>query len=134
MTAQPGFVQPPSWAVWLVNLFTPAEEAESIQGDLLEEFSHIASKAGVAAARSWYWRQTVKTVAYLSVTGFRIAPWSSAAAVVGGFLLLGFVSKWCELGIFAVLHRYRVFDHYFKVYVFVATDGMRSDTSSSLFS
>jgi hypothetical protein len=53
MTFQAEFVQPPRIAVWLVNLFTPAEEAESILGDLLEEFSHLASKSGVAFARSW---------------------------------------------------------------------------------
>ena len=53
MTSEPNFVQPPRIAVWLVNLFTPAEEAESILGDLLEEYSHLESKSGVTFARSW---------------------------------------------------------------------------------
>jgi hypothetical protein len=44
-------VQPPRLAVWLVNLFTPYEQAESIPGDLFEEFSAVAPKSGVASAR-----------------------------------------------------------------------------------
>jgi len=43
--------QPPRGAVWLIELFTPYEQAESIPGDLLEEFSDLASKSGVAYAR-----------------------------------------------------------------------------------
>jgi hypothetical protein len=124
MTSQADFVQPPRIATWLVNLFAPAEEGESILGDLLEEFSHLASKSGGAVARSWYWRQTVKTIAHLVGSGLRGAPWSTTAAVVGGFLLLRFVSGLPEQAIFAVLHRYRVFDHHFNAYVFFATDGI----------
>jgi hypothetical protein len=62
-------------------------EAESIQDDLIEEFSLLASKSGVASARRWYWRQTMKTVPPLAGVGFRTAPWMTTAAVVGGFLL-----------------------------------------------
>jgi hypothetical protein len=124
MTSQADFLQPPRIAVWLVNLFTPAEEAESIPGDLLEEYSHLASKSGVAFARSWYWRQTVKTIAHLVGIGFRIAPWSTTAAVVGGFLLVRFGSGLPEQAIFAVLRRYRVFENHFNAYVFFATDGI----------
>ncbi len=124
MTPQADFVQPPRIAVWLVNLFTPAEEAELIVGDLLEEFFHLASKSGVAFARSWYWRQTVNTIAHLVGIGFRVAPWLTTAAVVGGLLLLRLVSGLPERAIFAVLHRYRVFDHHFDTYVFFATDGI----------
>ena len=68
MTSKADFVQPPRIAVWLVNLFTPAKETESIPGDLLEEFSQLASKSGVTVARSWYWRQTAKTIAHLART------------------------------------------------------------------
>src|SRR4029077_9054167 len=108
------FVQPPRMAVWLVNLFTRAEEAETILGDLLEEYFHLASKSGVALGRSWYWRQTLKTIAHLVGTGFRGAPWSTPAAVVGGFLLLRFVSGLPERTIFAVLRRYQIFEHHFQ--------------------
>ena len=72
------FVRPPRIAVWLVDLFTPNKQSESIPGDLLEEFSEHASKSGVASARRWYWRQSVKTVARLIATGFLVAPWLTA--------------------------------------------------------
>jgi hypothetical protein len=124
MTSQAYFVQPPRIASWLVNLFSPAEAAESILGDLLEEYSLLASKSGVAVARIWYWRQTAKTIAHLFGAGFRAAPLSTAAAVVGGFLLRGRVAGLPEKAIFALLHRYRVFDHHFNAYVFFATDGI----------
>ena len=124
MTSQAYFVQPPRMATWLLNLFTPAEEGQSILGDLLEEFSYLASKLGVAFARRWYWRQAVKTIAHLAGTGFRVAPWSTTAVVGGGFLLLRFVSGLPERAIFAVLERYQVFDHHFDAYVFFATYGI----------
>ena len=47
---QASFVRPPRMAVWLVDLFTPNKQSESIPGDLLEEFSELASKSGVASA------------------------------------------------------------------------------------
>ena len=46
MMPQRYFFQPPCVAVWLVNLFTPAKEAESILGDLLEEFSQLDIEIG----------------------------------------------------------------------------------------
>jgi hypothetical protein len=85
MTSKPDLFQPPRIAVWLVTLFTPAEEAESILGDLHEEFSHLAANSGFASARRWFWRQSVKTIAYLLGAGYRAAPWSTSAAVLGGF-------------------------------------------------
>jgi hypothetical protein len=124
MTSQAYFVQAPRIATWLVSIFTPAEEAESILGDLLEEFSHLATKSGVAVARGWYWRQAVKTIAHLVGTGFRVAPWSTIAVVVAGFLLLGFVSQLPERAILAVLFRYRVYERHFDAYLFFATDGI----------
>jgi hypothetical protein len=51
MTSQSQFVQPPRFAVWLLTLFALDDEAESILGDLLEEFSLLASKLGVPFAR-----------------------------------------------------------------------------------
>jgi hypothetical protein len=124
MTSQAYFVQPPRIATWLVNLFTPAGDGESIRGDLLEEFSHLASKSGVAFARRWYWRQTVKTIAYLVGAGFRAAPWSTSTAVFGGFLLLPLAFRLQERATFAVLERYQVPDHHFGAYAFFATDGL----------
>jgi hypothetical protein len=124
MTAPAYFAQPPRIATWLLNLFTPGGEAESILGDLLEEYSHLASKSGIAFARHWYWRQTAKTIPHLAARGFRVAPWSTAVAVIGGFLLNRLVSGMSEQAIFAALHRYHIFDRHFSAYVFFATDGV----------
>jgi hypothetical protein len=125
MTTQPQFVQPPRLAVWLISLFALSEEAESILGDLLEEFSLLASKSGLASARNWYWRQTIKTVPRLAGFGFRTAPWVTAAAVVGGFLLRKLVGPLVGPATFAVLERYEVFfEHHFSAYVFFASTGL----------
>jgi hypothetical protein len=91
MMSQAHLGQPPRLAVWFINLFTAHQNAESIFGDLLEEYSYLASKSGVPFARRWYCRQTVKTIAHLG-SGYRAAPWSITAAAVGGFLLHRFVS------------------------------------------
>jgi len=125
MTSQAEFIPPPRIASWLVILFTTAEEAELILGDLHEEFSSLASKSGVAIARRWYWRQTVKTIAHLFGAAFRAAPWSTAAAVVGGFLLNRFVSGWPDKALSTATDRYLVYwSAHFKTYMFWATDGM----------
>jgi hypothetical protein len=120
MTSTPEFVQPPRIASWLLNLFTPPDEEESILGDLLEEFSLLASKSGVAFARSWYWRQAVKTIAHLFGTAFRVAPWSTTAAVVGGFLLYRFVSGLPDKLLSAVTDKYLFYwSTHFQAYIWV---------------
>jgi hypothetical protein len=125
MTAQRRFLQPPRTAVWLLGLFTLAEETESIQGDLLEEFSLLlVSKSGVVSARMWYWRQTMKTIPPLAGVGFRTAPWKTTAAVIGGFLLRELLGPLVEPPIFAVLEKYRVFEHHFGTYMFFASTGV----------
>jgi hypothetical protein len=124
MTSQSQFVQPPRFAVWLLTLFALDDEAESILGDLLEEFSLLASKLGVPFARRWYWRQTLKTVLQLAVLGFRTAPWLTTAAVAGGFFLRKLVAPWVEPPIFAVLEKYHVYEHHFSVYMFFASTGI----------
>jgi hypothetical protein len=120
MTSQAFFLQPPRIAVWLVNQFTPPEESESILGDLLEEFSQLASTAGVAVARGWYWRQTVKTIVHLAGTGFCVAPWSTAAGIVGGLLLLRFVSGLPDKVLSALTDRYLAYwSTHFTTYMFL---------------
>jgi hypothetical protein len=124
MTSQANFVRPPSFATWLVNLFTVPEE-ESIVGDLFEEFCQLASKLGVGFARRWYWRQAVKTTAHLFGTGFRDAPWSTSAAVVGGYLLGAFLHGLPDKVLSAVTDTYLAYwSKHFKAYMFWATDGM----------
>jgi hypothetical protein len=125
MTSQADLVPPPRIATWVVSLFTPPEQAESILGDLLEEFSSPASKSGMTFARRWYWRQAVKTIAYLFGAGFRDAPWSTAAAVVGGLFLHRFVSGLPDKALSVLTDKYLFYwSAHFKTYMFLATDGM----------
>jgi hypothetical protein len=105
--SQSTLAHPPRIASWLVELFAPAEHAESILGDLLEEFSDLGSKSGLPSARRWYWRQSAKSVVHFFGTGFRIAPWSIVGIVLGGFLLLPFGISLPEPAIVGVIHLYR---------------------------
>lgn len=115
--SQASFVQPPRIAVWLVDLFTPVKQAESIPGDLLEEFLDLTSKLGVARARRWYWRQSLKTIAHLIGSGFRFAPWRIGGAVLIGYHL-GWGGYWLsEKAVVAVHYRYQVYAH-IDAYVF----------------
>jgi hypothetical protein len=106
-------VKPPFLGVWLLELFAPEEHAESILGDLLEEFSSLAETLGVASARQWYWRQSTKTVVPLIGTGFRTAPWLSILAVLGGLLLLYFGLSLPERLIERSIH---LFEHHVTPY------------------
>jgi hypothetical protein len=110
MKSQPYFVQPPRIANWLINLFAAGEEAESLLGDMLEEFSHLALQSGAGFARSWYWRQTRKTIAHLIGAAFHDAPWLIAATAMGG-ILLNWLSGVSQGALFRVLFRHQVFDH-----------------------
>ena len=104
MVTESYLIQPPRLAGWLVNLFTPYEQSDSILGDLLEEFSDLASKSGMVFARRWYWRQSVTTVAHLIGSGFRSGPWQIAGVVVVGFLLHFFCGGRLEEVVVAVLN------------------------------
>jgi hypothetical protein len=120
MTSQSHFVQPPRIALWLVSLFTPAGEAESILGDLLEEYSDLASRSGDGFARRWFWRQAVKTIAHLLSNGFRVSPWSTTATVVGGFLLLRFLMGLNDKLLMVVTDRYLAFwSGHFNAYIWL---------------
>lgn len=114
MMAQARFAHPPRIAVWLVDLFIPNEQAESIPGDMLEEFTALASRSDVAAARHWYWRQSVRTIAHLIGSELRVAPRSIFAIVLGGYLLLAFAGSLPEQAIVAVLNlrRHHVTPYY----------------------
>jgi hypothetical protein len=113
-------IQPPRIAPWLIGLFTSDQEAESVPGDLLEEFSHLASKTGVVVARHWYWRQTANTIAHLAGAAFYSAPWVMAVAIVGGFWLHGFVSGLPDKALSLVTDRYVWFwSRHFQAYLWV---------------
>jgi hypothetical protein len=110
----PRQVHPPRVASWFVDLFTPIEQTETIQGDLLEEFSGLVSTSGIDLARRWYWRQSVKTIAHLVGGGLRAAPWRIAVVVLGGYLLLSYSSMLPERVIVAVLRLHPIdanYDH-----------------------
>ena len=110
MTKTP-LVQPPRLAVWFVNLFTSYERSEFLFGDLLEEFSDIASTSGDAFARRWYWRQSMKTVAHLIVAGFLDMPWLTAGTVVGGWLLCWVLDWTTTHAVVAIHYKYQVYAH-----------------------
>jgi hypothetical protein len=101
---------------------------ESIPGDLLEEFSQMASQEGSVCARQWYWRQTARTIAQLVGAGFRTAPLTITAVVIGAFLLRWFVSRLSSPAINgaidAALERYRVYEHDPQAYLFWLTSSM----------
>ena len=82
--------RPPRLVAWLVELFASSNQSESMLGDLHEEFLNVSSGSGVVAARLWYWRQGVKTIAHLAGAALRDAPWLIISTTVGGFLLFGF--------------------------------------------
>lgn len=107
-------LRPPFIASWLIGLFTSDWHADAISGDLLEEFSGLASKSGLAYARRWYWRHSMKTVLALMGTVLRTAPWLIASTVIGGFLLLWFGFSLPEKLIVAVLEwrRHHVIPYY----------------------
>ena len=77
-------VQPPTVAVRLIDLFVPETQHESVKGDLLEEFSDLATRFGESSARRWYWKHSTKTIASLM---FR-TPWVIALVLLSGFILV----------------------------------------------
>jgi hypothetical protein len=121
-------VAPPRIAVWLVGLFTPREQAESIPGDLLEEFSELATKSGAAYARRWFWRQSVRTIFHLVMSGFRASPWLITGVVVVGLLLvkLGQIfSEWTiRTGLRFYNHHYLPPYHHLRLAMFLLNGGI----------
>ena len=50
---------PPRLARALVRGLTAADDRAFLIADLEEEFDHIVSTDGAAAARTWYWKQVI---------------------------------------------------------------------------
>ena len=128
MSTHSGSVQPPPIAVWLVILFSSQDYRESILGDMLEEFSHIARHKGIIVARRWYWRQTATTIPHLFAIGFRGAPWTIAAIIVGAFVFRWYVSVLTSpsvnRAIDGALDKYQTLQPDGNAYVFWVTSGM----------
>jgi hypothetical protein len=120
MTHQLSSKQPPRLAFWALNLFTPVEQAESILGDLHEEFLQVGSKSGGDVARNWYWRQSLRTIAHLVGGGFRGARCSTAATVIAGFLLLRFAHGLPDKLLTVVTDKYLMYwSNHFQAYLWV---------------
>ncbi|HYL83475.1 MAG TPA: permease prefix domain 2-containing transporter [Candidatus Angelobacter sp.] len=119
------YPRPPRLAAWLVELFTSADQAECILGDLAEEFSDLASRSGVVSVRRWYWRQSAKTIAHLGGAAFRIAPWSIIGAVLLGLALRRFSFTLPERIIVAALRMQRPYSNlHYGFYVWQVTYGI----------
>jgi hypothetical protein len=109
----------PSWGAYFLgrrtqtktNLVTPFDEAESIAGDLLEEYSVYRSDHQLAAADRWYWRQVLRTIFHLMIGAWRTSTWSMGGSVIVGILLLWFSYILPERFEFAILnwnHMYHI--------------------------
>ena len=95
---------PPAVASWLVELFASDGQAESLAGDLCEEFLVREPEFGIASARRWYWRQSVRTAADLLLAGLRDSPGLIGFSLLTGCLLLPFGIALPERIIAAVIH------------------------------
>jgi hypothetical protein len=58
--------QPPAWASWLLPWLVRADRAESIDGDLLEEYGERVGRSGRWRADGWYVRQVAEFLWRLS--------------------------------------------------------------------
>jgi predicted permease len=57
---------PPRLAEWLVRRIAPRGDRDVVLGDLHESFGRVALSEGPAAARRWYWQQTLTSCAALA--------------------------------------------------------------------
>ena len=55
-----GAPRPPALARWLLRILAPRRAYDELAGDLLELFAGRVERAGVPAARRWYWSQVVR--------------------------------------------------------------------------
>jgi hypothetical protein len=127
MTEGAPFARSPRLAAWVVELFTSANQAQAILGDLAEEFSDMTSKSGVLSARRWYWRQSLRSIAHLAGSSIRTAPWSLAGVVLVGFLLrrFDFQFQLPERIVVAILRAQRPYSNlHYGFYVWQVTYGV----------
>jgi hypothetical protein len=124
-------VEPSRLAIWLVALCGPGEAGQAALGDLLEEYLYQQQKLGTSAAKRWFWRQSLKTIAYLVGKEIRGAPLTIAAAIVGGFLLRWRVSRSLNPAVTtvvdALLHRYDVYARDPHAYLYWTVHIMNAD-------
>jgi hypothetical protein len=102
--------EPPRLTSWLLELFVPADQSDSIPGDLLEEFTARAAVAG-RGARWWYRKQVVRTVGHLLSLEFRRSIWATLGAVLAGLVMQHYSGRLVSFGAVALLEHYPVY-HY----------------------
>jgi hypothetical protein len=125
MKSEAPAARPPRFAVWLVGAFASDPDAETMLGDLHEEFCGLAARSGITAARRWFWRQSIKTVAHLIRAAFRTAPWSLAGAVLLGFLLRRVSLSNPEAVVVAILRTQTPYSNlHYDFYVWMVTWGI----------
>lgn len=125
MNSDAPVAQPPKIAAWLLSAFALEGRAEVIQGDLGEEFSVFASKSGIAAARRWYWKQTMQAMPHLFWNGVRAAPFVVAIATIAGFIFLRFAERLPQWGISAVVNEIPgYYENHFQAWTFWVTYGI----------
>lgn len=117
-------VCPPRAALRLLNLCAGSAAADAIVGDLLEEYSAASAALDCAAARAWFWRETLRTIPHLLAAGFRSAPWPTAAALIAAYFLRRMTFQVPERLIVFILDRYRVCDAHFNACMFWLSDGV----------
>src|SRR5947209_722138 len=110
--------QPPRMAVWLLLLFTPAEQTESMLGDLLEEFSTLVMMSGLGFARRWYWRQTLRTIQHAWAGALRAAPLLMLVTVVVGLWSIGFATNLSQHATRTFLDAHGIYQSHPDAYVF----------------
>jgi hypothetical protein len=54
------YLGPPRGAMKLLTFFAGEPDFDTVMGDLSEEFQQRASAFGQAAAKRWYWRETIR--------------------------------------------------------------------------
>jgi len=120
VTSQPDLqsLHPPRIATWLFTLFTPAEVTESIIGDLLEEFSALVIKSGLALDRGWYWPQPLRTIAHAGGNAVSSAPWLMLVTTIGGLWLIGFATRSSAHAMQTFLDAHRLYESHPNAYLF----------------
>jgi hypothetical protein len=59
-------MQPPRLPRWLLGVLVSGADRALFLGDIDEEFASRAESRGIRAARRWYWRQLMSSIAPLA--------------------------------------------------------------------
>ena len=118
MNQQCDLPEPPRVAEWLTALFVPADIAESVTGDLQEEFSNLLISWGAPRARSWYWRQAAGITLRAGPAAFRSAPLRMFMTVVAGLWLIGFATRYSTHAMQTLLDARRLYEVNPDAYLF----------------